>query len=451
MKDLRSFVDRLEDEGPEELLHIRKPVRPEHEVTALLMELESSGRFPALFVHEVRGFSMPVITNLHATRKRLAMALDVDANDLVEEYRSRERNPVAPELVEDGPVKEVVRTGVAVDLGEIPLLTHFDVSTAPYVTAGIVVARDPLSGVRNLSFNRAMMVERNRLRMHLAPGMHLMRCQRNAEERDEPLDIAFVVGVHPAFAIGALSLAAFDVDEYDVIGGMMRQPVPLVRCETVDLEVPAQAEMVLEGRILPRVREEEGPFGEFTGHAVGVRRNHVAEITGVTLREKPLYQDIFTGHSEQRLMGSIPREAAIFRAVKALAAGTRAVHMPPSGCSRFHCYVSLDKRSDGEVRNAAMAAMATDLYLKLVIVVDGDVDVYNERDVMWAVANRVQADTDTLVVPRCQGSEIDPSSGQGGLTAKMVIDATKKRKDFPRRLAVPDAVHGRVRLEDFID
>lgn len=450
MKDLRSFMDRLEGEGPEELLHIRRPVRPEHDVTSLLMELEASGRFPALYVHEVEGHSIPVVTNLHATRRRLAMALDVEGADLVEEYRRREAAPIPPELVADGPVKEVVRTGADVDLGAIPLLTHFDISTAPYVTAGIVVARDPVSGVRNLSFNRAMMVERNRLRMHLAPGMHLRRCQRNAEERGEPLNIAFVIGVHPAFAIGALSLAPFDVDEYDVIGGMMQRPVPLVSCETVPLEVPAHAEMVLEGRILPDVREEEGPFGEFTGHAVGVRHNHVAEITGIALRHTPLYQDIFTGHSEQRLMGSIPREAAIFRAVKAVAEGTRAVHMPPSGCCRFHCYIALDKRSDGEVRNAVMAAMATDLYLKLVIVVDGDVDVYNDRDVMWAVANRVQADTDTFIIPRCQGSETDPSSGEGGMTAKMVIDATKKRKDFPKRLAVPGEVRQRVRLEDYI-
>ena len=450
MKDLRSFMDRLETEGPEELLHVRKAVRREHEVTGLLMQLESSGRFPALFFHEVEGSSMPVVTNLHATRRRLAMALDVDAGDLVEEYRRREGNPVAPEPVRDGPVKEVVRTGADVDLGDLPLLTHFDVSTAPYVTAGIVVARDPLSGVRNLSFNRAMMVGRNRLRMHLAPGMHLRRCQRNAEERGEPLEVALVVGVHPAFAMGALSLAPFDVDEYDVIGGMLEEPVALTPCETVGLEAPAHAEMVLEGRILPHVREDEGPFGEFTGHAVGVRKNHVAEVTGITFRGKPLYQDIFTGHSEQRLMGSIPREAAIFEAVKAVAAGARAVHMPPSGCSRFHCYIALDKRSDGEVRNAVMAAMATDLYLKHVVVVDGDVDVYNDRDVLWAVANRVQADADTLVIPRCQGSEIDPSSGPGGLTAKMVIDATKKRSDFPRRLDVPGEVRERVRLEDYV-
>ena len=450
MKDLRSFMDRLESEGPEELLHIRKPVRPEHDVTSLLMELESSGRFPTLFVHEVEGFSMPVITNLHATRKRLAMALDVDANDLVEEYRRRESRPVPPELIKDGPVKEVERTGRGRGPGRNPHPDPLRRQHCPLCDRGHRRCQGSRERRTQLSFNRAMMVGRNRLRMHLAPGMHLRRCQRNAEERGEPLDVAFIVGVHPAFAMGALSLASFDVDEYDVIGGMLKEPVSLVHCETVSLEVPAHAEMVLEGRILPHVREEEGPFGEFTGHAVGVRKNHVAEITGVTLRQKPLYQDIFTGHSEQRLMGSIPREAAIFRAVKAVAAGARAVHMPPSGCSRFHCYLSLDKRSDGEVRNAVMAAMATDLYLKLVIVVDGDVDVYNERDVMWAVANRVQADADTFVIPHCQGSETDPSSGEGGTTAKMVIDATRKRKDFPARLAVPPEVRERVRLEDYI-
>jgi 2,5-furandicarboxylate decarboxylase 1 len=256
--------------------------------------------------------------------------------------------------------------------------------------------------------------------------------------------------VHPAFAIGALALAPFDVDEYDVIGGMMQAPVPLVRCETVDLEVPATAEIVLEGRLLPHIREDEGPFGEFSGHSVGAAKHHVVEISGMMHREDPIYQDIFTGHSEQRLMGSIPREAALFKAVQAVAPGTRAVHMPVSGCCRFHCYIALDKRSAGEVRQAVMAAFAADLYLKHVIVVDADVDVYNERDVLWAVANRVQAHRDLLIIPSCQGSEIDPSAEPGGITTKMAIDATKKSRDFPKRLDVPQEVRARVRLEDYL-
>ena len=450
-KDLRSFLERLETLGPQEWIKIRKGVSPRYEATTILLKLESQGRYPALFFENIEGFSIPAVTNVHATRKRLALALDVEEKELVEEYRRREDNRIPPEMVSRGPVKEVICAGEDVNLYELPLFTHFDINTAPYITAGIVVTKDPVTKIRNLSFNRGMVVHKDRLHMHLAPGMHLVRCYNNAEKMNQPLEIAIIIGVHPAFAIGSLALAPFDVDEYEIIGGMLGEPVPLVRCETVDIEVPAYAEVVLEGRLLPHLREDEGPFGEFSGHSVGVGKHHVTEITALTRRKDPIYQDVFTGHAEHRLMGAIPRESALFKAVKAVAPGTRAVHMPISGCCRFHCYISLDKRTEGEVRNAIMAAFSADLYLKHIVVVDSDIDVYNERDVLWAVANRVQADRDLLVIPNCQGSEIDPSAKEGGLTTKMAIDATKKSSDFPKRLAVPKEVYERVDLKDYIE
>ena len=450
-KDLRSFMKQLELQGPDEWIRIKKKISPKYETTAILFKLEEQGKYPAVYFEQLDGFSIPAIANVHATRKRLALALEVPEQELVEEYKRRENARIPPELVREGPVKEVVHVGADVDLNRLPLFTHFDINTAPYMTAGIVVARDPLSRVRNLSFNRGMLVGKNRLHVHLAPAMHLSRCHRNAEDRDEPLEIAIILGVHPAFAIGALSLAPFEIDEYDVIGGMLREPVPLVKCQTVDLEVPANAEIILEGKILPHVREDEGPFGEYSGHSVGVDKHHVIEITAITQRKKPIYQDIFTGHSEHRLMGAIPRESAIFKAVKAAVPGTRAVHMPVSGCCRFHCYISLDKRSEGEVKSAILAALAADLYLKLVVVVDADVDVTNEREVLWAMANRFQADRDILVISNCQGSEIGPSAKKGGITAKMAIDATQKGKDLPQRLRVPQEVAERIKLEDYIE
>jgi 2,5-furandicarboxylate decarboxylase 1 len=450
-KDLRSFIKQLELQGPEEWIRIKKKVSPKYEATAILFKLESQGKYPAIYFEKIDGFPMPAVANIHATRKRLALALDVEEARLVEEYRKRENAPIPPEPVREGPAKEVIQTGKDVDLTRLPLFTHFDINTAPYVTAGIVVTRDPLSGVRNLSFNRGMLIRKNRLHMHLAPGMHLARCQRNAEERGEPLEIAIILGVHPAFSLGALALAPFDADEVDIIGGMLGEPVPLVKCETVGLEVPANAEIVLEGKILPHAREDEGPFGEYSGHSVGVAKHHVVDITAITRRKNPIYQDIFTGHSEHRLMGAIPRESAIFKAVKAAVPGTRAVHMPVSGCCRFHCYISIDKRSEGEVRSAIFAALAADLYLKLIVIVDGDIDVYNEREVLWAIANRFQADRDILVIPNCQGSEIDPSAKKGGITAKMAVDATAKGKDLPQRLRVPQEVADRIKLEDYIE
>jgi 2,5-furandicarboxylate decarboxylase 1 len=449
-KDLRSFLNQLESQGSGEWLRVKKTVSARYEATAILFQLENQGKFPAVYFERIEGFPIPVVTNLHATRKRLALALEVEEGGLVDEYRKRESTPVPPVLVHEVPVKELVCLGPEVDLNRLPMFSHFDINTAPYLTAGIVVAKDPLSGIRNLSFNRGMLVQRDRLHMHLAPGMHLARCQRNAEDRNEPLPIAIVLGVHPAFAIGALSLSPFETDEYDVIGGMLRQPVPLVKCETVDVEVPANAEIILEGHILPHVRDDEGPFGEYSGHSVGVAKHHVVEITAITQRRDPIYQDIFTGHTEHRLMGAIPRESAIFKAVKATVPGARAVHMPPSGCCRFHCYISIDKRSEGEVRSAVFAALAADLYLKLIIVVDADVDVYNEREVLWAMANRFQGDRDILVIPNCQGSEIDPSAKKGGITTKMVLDATAKGSELPRRLRVPAEVAQRIKLEDYL-
>lgn len=450
-KDLRSYIKLLENQGPSEWIRINKKVSPKYEATAILFKLESEGSYPAVFFENLEGYPIPAITNLHATRRRLALALEARETELIDEYKKRENERIPPKLVQQGPIKEVIQVGKNVNLHELPLFTHFDINEAPYITAGIVVARDPLTRVRNLSFNRGMLIGKDRLHMHLAPGMHLLRCQKNAEDRDEPLEIAIIVGVHPAFALGSLALASFDIDEFDVIGGMLKEPVPLVKCETVDLEVPAYAEIVLEGRILPHVREDEGPFGEFSGHSVGVGKHHVVEVMAITHREDPIYQDIFTGHSEHRLMGAIPRESAIFKAVKAVAPGTRAVHMPVSGCCRFHCYISLDKRTEGEVRSAIFAALAADLYLKQIIIVDSDVDVYNEREVLWAVANRVQADRDLLVIPNCQGSEIDPSAKTGGITTKMAVDATKKGRDFPKRLSVPKEVFDRINLKGYIE
>ncbi len=450
-KDLRSFIQQLELQGPQDWIRIKKTVSPKYEGTAILFKLESQGRFPAVYFENIDGFSIPVVTNVHASRKRLALALDVAESELVDEYKKRENTAIPAVTVRQGPVKEVVHLGDDVDLNRLPLFSHFDINTAPYITAGIVATKDPLSGIRNLSFNRGMLVKRNRLHMHLAPGMHLARCQRNAEDANKALEVAIILGVHPAFAMGALSLSPFETDEYDVIGGMLREPVPLVKCETVDIEVPANAEIVLEGKILPHVREDEGPFGEYSGHSVGIAKHHVVDITAITQRQNPIYQDIFTGHTEHRLMGAIPRESAIFKAVRAVVPGARAVHMPPSGCCRFHCYISIDKRSEGEVKSGVFAALAADLYLKLIVVVDADVDVYNECEVLWAIANRFQADRDLLVIPNCQGSEIDPSARKGGITTKMAIDATAKGKDLPKRLRVPQEVADRIKLGDYIE
>ena len=193
-KDLRSFLKQLETLGPEEWVRVNKKISPKYETTAILIQLENAGRYPAVYFENLEGYSIPAIANLHATRKRIALALGVDEASLVDEYRKRETNRIPPQLTSHGPVQEVVESAAKVNLYGLPLFTHFDISSVPYITAGIVVTKDPITKVRNLSFNRGMVVQKNTLRMHLAPGMHLVRCQKNAEERDEPLEIAIILG-----------------------------------------------------------------------------------------------------------------------------------------------------------------------------------------------------------------------------------------------------------------
>ena len=198
----------------------------------------------------------------------MSVALQCKPEELARVFSERQSKPLPPVEMINAPVHEVVKTGDEIDLKEVPVLTHYDVNAAPYITAGIVVAADPDTGARNTSYNRLMMAGPRELRIFMAVGRHLWTLHNKLERRNEPLPIAIVIGVHPLFSLGAQALTPANEDEYAVIGGMMNEPLRLVRAKTVSILVPADAEMIIEGQIMPNVRRIEGPFGEFTGHAV---------------------------------------------------------------------------------------------------------------------------------------------------------------------------------------
>jgi UbiD family decarboxylase len=449
-KDLRSFIAELETKYPEEVARVTKPIAPRYEITALLTRLEKRKRFPLLFCENVHGSEAPVVINAQASRKLMAMALECKAEELAAKFSERQGKPVAPVEVNDAPVHEVVKTGDAVDLTQVPLLTHYDVNAAPYITAGIVVAADPDTGVRNTSYNRLMMARKRELRIFMAVGRHLWTLHNKMERRNEPLPVAIVVGVHPLFSLGAQAFTPSTDDEYAVIGGMMGEALRVARAKTAPILVPADAEMVIEGKILPNVRREEGPFGEFTGHAVSKDERQVIEVTAVTHRKNYIFQDVHAGYTEHKLMGAVPREAALVKAVRQTVPTVKNVCMPVSGNCRFHAYISIAKRTPGQAKNAICAAFASDMLLKHVVIVDDDIDVFDEEQVLWAVSNRFQADRGLVVIANAQGSELDPSAGPGGVNAKMGLDATKPLTGFAPELRVPDEVMKKIRLEDFL-
>jgi len=449
-KDLRSFIAQLEKTAPGDIARVKKPISPRYEISALLTHLEKKKQFPLLYCENVAGHNAPVVINAQVSRRLMALALECEPRDLARKYSERQARIFAPVEIDNAPVHEVVHTGNDIDLTQIPMLTHYDINAAPYITAGIVAAADPDSGVRNTSYNRLMMAGKRELRIFMAIGRHLWTLHNKLERRNQPLPIAIIIGVHPLFSLGAQAFTAATEDEYAVIGGMMGEPLRVAKAQSAPILVPADAEMIIEGKILPNVRRVEGPFGEFTGHAVPSDDRPVIEVTAITHRRNYIFQDIHAGYTEHKLMGAVPREAALLKAVRQTVPTVQDVCMPVSGTCRFHAYISIAKRAPGQAKNAICAAFAADMLLKHVVIVDDDIDVFDEERVLWAVANRFQADRGLVVISNAQGSELDPSAGPGGINAKMGLDATKAVSGFPPELRVPDEILKRICLEDFL-
>jgi UbiD family decarboxylase len=269
---------------------------------------------------------------------------------------------------------------------------------------------------------------------------------RRAEERDRPLDVAVVIGAHPLISMAAISYPPMDADKFHVAGGLFGEPVELVGCTTVDVAVPRWAEIVIEGRLLSGVREPEGPFGEFTGYALSRGTENVIEVTAIRHRDRAIYQDVNPGMSlEHCFFLSFPREALVTDLLRRTMPNLKAVRVPiRSGCGSFHVYVSLRKTIEGQPRQAIMTVFGADHYFKHVIVVDDDVDITNDEEVLWAVATRVQADRDVMILPEMMGTLLDPSAPQA-ISAKMGIDATRPLGDYPPRLSLPSEAVRRAR------
>jgi UbiD family decarboxylase len=448
-QDLRSFLDLVKRTRAADFQIVSRPVDPAYEITALVAKLEKEGRKrPVLLFERVKGTSFPVLTNLHASRSRLAAAINAAPDRMLETYLRAMERPVAPRVVSTAPVKEVVRRGADVDLTALPQIVHHERDAGPYVTAAISFAKDPGSETWNCAYNRLMLQGRDRTSIHLTLGKHLWEFHKIAEARGEPLPVAFAIGVHPAIALGALAIGSIDEDERAIMGALLGEPLELVKCETSDVLVPAHAELVLEGEILPAARVAEGPFGEFTGYSLGERQREIVRYTAITHRRDAMFQDITVAHLDHMLLSTIPMEANLYRAVRAMVPSVKAVRVP----GPFTCYVSIEQRLPGQAKNAIMAVLGADLYMKRVVVVDHDVDVFDDRQVNWALATRCQPDRDITIVSHARGSDLDPSTREDGYTAKWGVDATAKPSlaAYTPRHRVPPDVWQRLRLEDYL-
>src|SRR5499426_764411 len=447
-QSLPEFLDLVKRSKPEEIVTISREIDPAYELTALVVKLEREARRrPVLICERMRGTKFPVLTNLHASRSRLALAMGAAPSDMLPTYLRAMDKPIPPRVVESGPCKDVILTGERVNLYDLPQIVHHEGDAGVYLTPAISFAKDPASETWNCAYNRLMIKGRDTTSIHLTLGKHLWEFQRIAEARGEPLPVAFAIGVHPAIALGALAIGSIDEDERAIMGGLFGEPLELVKCETSDVLVPAHAEIVLEGEILPAARTAEGPFGEFTGYSLGERQREIVRYTAMTHRRDAMFQDITVAHLDHMLLSTIPMEANLYRAVRAMVPSVKAVRVP----SPFTCYVSIEQRLVGQAKNAIMAVLGADLYMKRVVVVDHDVDVFDDRQVNWAIATRCQPDRDITIITHARGSDLDPSTRAAGYTAKWGVDATAKPSlaAFTARHRVPPEVWRRIDLKDF--
>lgn len=343
-------------------------------------------------------------------------------------------------MVPAGPVQEVVETGSDLDAGRLPISRHFQQDAGRYISSGILICKDPDTGVRNLSYQRLQLKGPDRFGASLHSRGHIWDHLQRCEARSRPLEVAVVIGAHPAIYLAAGAKVAMEVDELDLAGGLLGQPVELVRCRTIDVEVPAEAEIVLEGEILAGAREPEGPFGEYTGYSTSRSTQNVFVVKAITRRARPIYLDLIPGYSsEHLLLARVAKEAHVFERLREVVPGVTALNYPMSG-THFHAYLALRKTAEGQARHALMLLFGLDPYLKLAVAVDADVDVFNEAEVLWALATRFQADTDAFTVPQVFCNRLDPSSVEG-MSAKLGLDATAPLDwDVERTSLPPEAV-----------
>lgn len=418
----RNFIDQLKENG--KLVEILQPVSPRFEASRIAKTAKS----PILF-HDVSGSK--VIMNLLGSRDELASMLGVTKEEIIKRL-----SEVSPEgevqLVSESPTLEVIEDKV--DLTKLPILTHFEKDGAPYITAGIIVSE--YEGMTNASIHRLMLAGKDKLAARLVPPRHTYLLHKKAAEKGEPLPVAIVLGCDPTI-IYATSTRVPVGKEFEYAAALRGGPVELFECAN-GIKVP-HAEIVLEGYIDPVEKIDEGPFVDITGTYDVIRKEPVIHITRIIHRKDPIYHGILPAGPEHLLMMGVPYEPKIYRAVGEVTT-IKNVVLTEGGCCYLHAVVQIEKQTEGDGKNAIMAAFAAHTSLKHVVVVDEDINIFDPNDVEFAIATRVKGDMDILIIPNVRGSSLDPRGAPDGTTTKVGIDATKilVEKEMFERAVIPE-------------
>ncbi|NPV77803.1 MAG: UbiD family decarboxylase [Anaerolineae bacterium] len=435
--DLRSYIEVLRKKG--KLVEVEKPVALKHELAQVAAAIIRQG-YGAAFFSQPGESNIPVFTGGVATPELASLALNCEPKQITEVLGRAidPANGIAPKPSETAGWKKNVFTGKDVDLYSLPIPIHATHDGGPFITGAVTVTKDPVSGRGNLSYNRMQVFDKDKMGFNMNIWRHTMQFYTGQEALGKPLQVAAAIGLDPAITIAAG--ARYDDDELRIAGAIRGKSIPVTKGVTVDINIPSDAEIVIEGYLEPNERHPEGPLAEFHGYYGELWEMPVFHVTAICYRDNPIFQTMIPGFYEHIYIGNVlPREPLLTRFARHVSQQVLDVHIPPYGCG-FSAYVQLEKGNPGEPKNVALATLTAHVNVKTVIVVDPDVDIYDPADILWAINTRVDWTRDIFLVPGAMGHEMDPTGDAQGIHAKVGIDATYKpeRRAYGERVRYPN-------------
>ena len=449
MRDLRTYLELLKETVPDQIVTVGEPIDWKYEVTSYVADMEKGQTNPAVMFEEVKGGSVPLLVNLFGHVDRISLGIGETPKirtrlGFYDEWNRLFVKDIPPVMVKNGPVKEMKELGGAVDLRSLPIPRFYEQDGGRYVTAGLFLARNPEKEEEiNLSYVRMHLQGRDRFGVSFHSRGHMWQYFEKAKAAGEPMEAAVIIGAHPSLYLAA---AAKITDEYHKAGALTGEPVELVRCETVDLPVPAYAEIVLEGKVLLE-EGDEGPFTEYTGYISGRSTRNLFKVTGMTRRRDAVFLAVAPSNSaEHLLLSGLPKQARISRAM------TDFIHTPaledinwPVWATHFACFISMKESVSGTpglAKQMGLLLLGLDHYVKVVAVLPHGVDLSDSTLVLGAIAERCdfKPGSGVDVVGTVYSQLLDPSSDEAGTSSKMIIDATGPRRSSEKEIELTDVI-----------
>lgn len=465
-KDLRTFLEQAKQLGPEFYVEVDRKLKPELEVQVIQEKLAREGCYPVIYCAQIEGSNLPLVTNLFGSYDMLALIMGLNPKEIGKnknaaflEYwrRGKERRPVKMVPPSSAPIKDVVLKGEDVDLGILPITRQAVLNSAKYIPIGQLICRKPGAGTYNSGIYRHEVKGKNKLGCFSQPSGHTAYAWREYAKMGKPMEAVILIGHHPAVGLGTAWHGGYEVDELEVMGGYLGESLEITPAETVDLPVPAYGEIAIEGFLDTSRMTTDGPYSEWTGYYGAEHECYEFTATAITMRKDAIYHDLDPCHREHNILAGIGVQSSTYDAVRAVVPSVRAIHMPPSGGGMITAYISIDKRIPGEGKRAGWAAVNAYRSTHFAIVVDEDIDVYNEEEVLWAVYTRCCPDKDIDVVSRIIGGALIPTTydetrlKKGYMATKMVIDATQPvGQPLATRIRPPKELWDTMKLEDYV-